>query len=324
MEVNDGEIINLGLWLGWGRPLKGGSRGRGPGRKTIRNMKEPEYKEFKNKFNYINWSESGSLLHIAHATGLCSGVYSKFSEKFAKQYKVIGLDFRGHGKTKAPADPASLNNWEVFISDLEFFFSHFNQPLVAIGHSMGGTISALLAARYPGLISKLILIEPGLMPPMWRPFVYLAQKTGLSMHVPFVTRVTKRKSSWKTKDEAIAEFLNKGPFKSWRNEVLEAYVSEGMEILESGSAKLRCSPIWEGRILETAPCGIWREVSRITSPTLVLYGGKSKTFVPSVAAKIKKLIPHAIIKEMPNAGHFIPMEHPEESAEIVLGFIENA
>ncbi len=289
---------------------------------TIPNKRKPEYKEFKREFKYINWSKSGSLLHIAHATGLCSGVYSKFSANFAKHYKVIGLDFRGHGKTKAPADPTSLKNWEVFVNDLEIFFKHFNQPLIAVGHSMGGTISAVIAARYPRLVSKLILIEPGLMPPMWRPFVYLVQKTGLSMHVPFVTRVTKRKCIWKNKEEAMNDLFNKGPFKSWRNEVLKAYVNEAIESFGSGPVKLRCSPIWEGRIIATAPWGIWREVSKIRCPTLVLYGSKSKTFLPSVAAKIKKLIPHAIITEMPTAGHFIPMEHPEESAEIVLRFIK--
>ena len=289
---------------------------------TIPNKRKPEYNEFKREFKYINWSKSGGLLHVAHATGLCSGVYSEFSENLTKHYKVIGLDFRGHGKTRAPADPSSLKNWEVFVNDLETFLKHFNKPLVAVGHSMGGTISAVIAARYPGLVSKLILIEPGLMPPMWRPFVYLIQKAGLSMHLPFVTRATKRKCIWKNKEEAITALVNQGPFKSWRNEVLKAYVNEGIENIESGHAKLCCSPIWEGRILATAPCGIWREVSKIRCPTLVLYGSKSKTFLPSVAAKIKKLIPHAIITEMPDAGHFIPMEHPEKSAEIVLRFIK--
>ena len=291
---------------------------------TIPNKRKPVYKEFKGDFKYINWSKSGSLLHVAHATGLCSGVYSEFSANFMKHYKVIGLDFRGHGKTKAPADPISLKNWEVFVHDLEAFFKHFNNPLIAVGHSMGGTISAVIAARYPGLVSKLILIEPGLMPPIWRPFVYLVQKAGLSMHVPFVTRATKRKCIWINKEEAIIDLVNKGPFKSWRKEILEDYVHEGTMISDNGLIKLRCSPIWEGRILTTAPCSIWREVSKIRCPTLVLYGSKSKTFLPSVAAKIKKLIPHAIITEMPNAGHFIPMEHPKESAEIVLRFIKES
>ena len=285
-------------------------------------MRELEYREFNKDFKYIDWSERGNLLHIAHATGLCSGVYSEFSKKLTEKYKVIGLDFRGHGKTKALADPSSLKNCEVFNSDLEVFFRHFNRSLVAIGHSMGGTISAILAARHPSLISKLILIEPGFMPPVWRPFVYLLQKTGVSMHVPFVTSVTRRNKKWKNKDSAFTELHNKGPFKSWRNEILEHYIHEGTEASVGGSIKLRCNPIWEGRILATAPCGIWSEVSKIKSPTLVLYGAKSKTFLPSVANKIKKLVPHAILKEMPNAGHFIPMEHPEESAEIVLRFIQ--
>ena len=285
-------------------------------------MRELEYREFNKGFKYINWSEKGDLLHIAHATGLCSGVYSEFSKKLTEQHKVIGLDFRGHGKTKAPADPRKLKNWEVFNNDLEAFFRHFNQPLVAIGHSMGGTVSAVLAARYPGLVSKLILIEPGFMPPVWRPFVYFVQKTGVSMHVPFVTSVTRRNKNWKDKASAITELHNKGPFKSWRNEILEDYIHEGTEKSVDESIELRCNPIWEGRILATAPCGIWSEVSKIKSPTLILYGAKSKTFLPSVVSKIKKLVPHAILKEMPNAGHFIPMEHPKESAEIVLRFIQ--
>jgi pimeloyl-ACP methyl ester carboxylesterase len=54
----------------------------------------------------------------------------------------------------------------------------------------------------------------------------------------------------------------------------------------------------------------------------VLYGEKSKTFLPSVAVKIKKLLPQAILKKMPNTGHFIPMEHPAETAELVLRFIQ--
>jgi len=212
-------------------------------------MQEFKYIEFTKEFKYIKWSDRGNLLHIAHATGLCSGVYSQFSKRLAEQYKVIGLDFRGHGKSKAIADPIGLKNWEVFNNDLEGFFRHFNQPLVAIGHSLGGTVSAVLAARFPDLVSKLILIEPGFMPPVWRPFVYMVQKTGVSMHVPFVTSVTKRKKTWKNKTEATTELLNKGPFKSWRREVLEDYVHEGTKKSNGGLIKLRCNPIWEGRIL---------------------------------------------------------------------------
>ena len=261
-------------------------------------------------------------MHIAHATGLCANAYTEFSQKLAKNYEIIGLDFRGHGRTLAPAEPENLFSWEIFYRDLVGFFKNQNRPIIAVGHSMGGTVSAVLAARFPELVSKLILIEPGFIPPLWRPFVYFVQKSGLSMHVPFVKNVTKRKKSWKEKSEAMNNLVSKGPFKSWRRNILEDYVNQGAKTLDDGSIELLCDPFWEGKILATAPVGIWSEVSKIKCPTLVVYGDKSKTFLPSVSVKLKKLLPHVSMKKMSNTGHFIPMEKPEELAGIVSEFIE--
>jgi pimeloyl-ACP methyl ester carboxylesterase len=281
------------------------------------------YEAFNKEFRYIKWSDNGPLIHIAHATGLCANAYSEFSEKLDKKYKVVALDFRGHGKTLASADSTSLNNWEIFYKDLEEFFRSFNQPVVAFGHSMGGTVSAVLAARYPELVSRLIVVEPGFMPPLWRPFVYFVQKSGLSMHVPFVTSVTKRNKTWKNKTEAMNALSIKGPFKTWSKKIIEDYLNQGTKILEDGSLELLCDPIWEGKILATAPVGIWGEVSNIKCPTLVIYGEQSKTFLPSVVTKLKKTLPQVMLKKIQNCGHFIPMEQPEKLAEIVIDFVDN-
>ena len=284
-------------------------------------IQKPTYEEFKEEFSYIRWSDNGSLLHIAHATGLCSNAYTEFSQILTEKFGIIGLDFRGHGKTRISADPAKLHSWEIFYRDLEEFFKYLKQPVIALGHSMGGTVSAVIAARFPELVSKLILIEPGFMPPLWRPFVYLAQKSRLSTHVPFVTSVTKRNKSWKNKTEALNDLASKGPFKSWRKTILEDYLRRGTKTLEDGSIELLCDPSWEGKILATAPVGIWSEVSKIKCPTIVIYGENSKTFLPAVATKLQKVLPQVSLKKMPNTGHFIPMERPEELAEIVVEFI---
>jgi pimeloyl-ACP methyl ester carboxylesterase len=289
---------------------------------TDQTKNKPVHERFKEEFSYTRWSDNGPLLHIAHGTGLCSNAYTEFSQILAENFKAIGLDFRGHGRTLAPAEPESLYSWEIFYRDLEEFFRHFNQPVIAVGHSMGGTVSAVLAARFPGLVSLLILIEPGFMPPIWRPFVYFVQKTGLSMHVPFVTCVTKRNKSWKNKAEALNDLMSKGPFKSWRKSILEDYISQGTKTLEDSSIELLCDPLWEGKILATAPVRIWSEVPKIKCPTLVIYGENSKTFLPVVAAKLKKSLPQVALKKMPNTGHFIPMEKPEELAGIVMEFVE--
>lgn len=126
--------------------------------------KKTSYEKSKKEFGFIRWSNGGPLMHIAHAAGLCANVYTKFCEKLYESYEIIGMDFRGHGRTSAPAKSAKLLNWEPFYKDLEDFFRNQNQPIIALGHSMGGTVSAVIAARFPELMSKLVLIEPGFMP----------------------------------------------------------------------------------------------------------------------------------------------------------------
>jgi pimeloyl-ACP methyl ester carboxylesterase len=243
-------------------------------------------------------------------------------EDLLPHLRVVGCDFRGHGQTSAHADPSRLNNWSVFYDDLESFIRHLGRPVVAIGHSLGGTVSLKVAACQPELISALILIDPGIMPPAWRPWVYMVQKTGLFRFVPFVTRVTKRKHTWSNSEEAWDDLKGKGPFRNWRDEFLQAYLMDGMTRNEDESVRLACDPMWEGRCLAMAPYDIWRYVPRIKAPTLLLYGAQSTTFLPSVVRRFRQDVPHAVIKECKETGHFVPMERPNETAENILRFLD--
>ncbi|MFC1885269.1 alpha/beta fold hydrolase [Thermodesulfobacteriota bacterium] len=270
------------------------------------------------EFHYISWGGNGPLAHFAHATGLCASVYSKMIEVLLPHLEVTGLDFRGHGKTKALADPNRLKSWDIFYDDLEIFIKHLDHPIIAIGHSLGGTVSLKMAACQPELISALIVIEPGIMPPSWRPWVYLAQKSGLFRFVPFFTRAAKRKSEWSDSEEVWNSLKGKGPFRKWRDEFLSDYIREGMVKEKNETIRLACNPLWEGRYLAMAPYNIWKFVRRIKVPTLVLYGAQSTTFLPPVIKKFREEVPHAVIHKFKETGHFVPMERPVETADIIL------
>ncbi|MEW6114757.1 MAG: hypothetical protein AB1664_21660, partial [Thermodesulfobacteriota bacterium] len=51
-------------------------------------------------FRYIDWGGAGPLTHVAHATGLAAGVYAGFAETLTPHLNLVGLDFRGHGRTE--------------------------------------------------------------------------------------------------------------------------------------------------------------------------------------------------------------------------------
>lgn len=275
------------------------------------------------KFCFINWGGSGPLVHISHSIGFCAGVYTPFAEKLKPYLNVIGMDHRGHGKTRALADPQLLKNWNIFYDDLECFFKYLNQPLIAIGHSMGGTISMVTAIRQPDLVRALILIEPGIMPPSWVLGTYLLQKCGLTWTVPMVAKTSKRRKEWPDRESLRAYFSSRNSIRYWEKEFFDAYMDHVVNETNAGCVELCCSPTWQSRCIATAPTDIWHYVSKLKTPTLIIYGSKTKTFLPSVIKRLKSKVPHSIFNCFEGAGHNVIMERPDESAEAIINFLKN-
>src|SRR5271157_3054483 len=73
-------------------------------------------------FYYLDWGGSGPLVHISHSIGFCAGVYTPLAERLNTRFHVIGLDSRGHGRTKAPAEPDRFKSWYILYDDLDNFF----------------------------------------------------------------------------------------------------------------------------------------------------------------------------------------------------------
>ena len=94
--------------------------------------------------------------------------------------EVITYDMRGHGNTTLKADPSKLKSWYTFKNDLIELIKMENKPVVLSGHSMGGTASLLVALSNPDLVSKLILVDPVMLPLRYILTYKFLQFTGLS------------------------------------------------------------------------------------------------------------------------------------------------
>jgi pimeloyl-ACP methyl ester carboxylesterase len=292
---------------------------------TANYMMIEKYCSFKGSdgiFSFIDWGGKGPTAHFAHATGLCAGVYSPLAQILRSQLKVFGMDDRGHGKTGAPADPNNLQNWNIFADDLENFFNFLSEPVIAIGHSRGATASLLLAIKRPELVRALILIDPTILPYhlMW--WLYLAQKTGFVRRVPIVATAARRRYVWPDRQTMLESYRAKAVFRSWQNGFLEAYVESGTEETPDDKIQLCCAPAWESRCFAVCPHDIWRHVPRLQLPALVLYGARSDTFLAPAAKRFKAKVPSASMVPLEGTGHFVPMERPAETAEIIINFLK--
>lgn len=283
---------------------------------TYHTLKSPD-----GDFNYIDWGGSGPLAHFSHATGFCAGTYSPIAVKLSRGLRVVGMDDRGHGKTTAPADPRKLKNWDVFAGDLERFFNHMGEPVIAMGHSRGAVSSLLLAVKRPEMIRAIILIDPTILPYSWMWWWYLAKKTGLSGRVPIAARAARRNPFWPDRETILNTYRAKPPFKSWKGGFLEGYIEDGTGPSDNGCIRLSCTPEWESRCFSVCSHDVWRYIPRIRQPTLLLYGGASDTFLAPAVKRFKAEVPHAVIRRFDRTSHFVPMERPDETVEAVFAFL---
>jgi len=275
------------------------------------------------EFHFIDWGGAGPLVHFSHATGLCAGTYAPLAEKLRAHLRIIGMDDRGHGQTRAPADPQKLKNWDIFVDDLEAFLESLNEPVIAMGHSRGATVSLLLAIKRPELIRALVLIDPTILPFSWMWWWYLAKLTGFARFVPIIATAARRKSVWPDCAGILEAYRSKAVFQTWKDGFLDAYIRYGTEKTDRGTIRLCCTPAWESKCFAVCPHDIWRFIPQLQKPTIVLHGAESDTFLAPAAEKFKTKVPRTAFHCFEKTGHFVPMERPDETVEVIFDFLKN-
>lgn len=273
-------------------------------------------------FSYIDWGGPGPLAHFSHATGFCAATYGPLATRLCRRLRVVGMDDRGHGRTTAPADPATLKDWNLFADDLERFFEFLGEPVIAMGHSRGAVASLLLAVRRPEMIRALVLIDPTILPFSWMWWWFLAKKTGLARFVPISARAARRNPYWPDRDTILKTYRPRHPFCSWKEGFLEGYISGGTVEKADGGVRLSCTPAWESRCFAVCSHDIWGKIPQIQQPTLVLYGKNSDTFLAPAVRRFQAKAPDAVVKCFQGTSHFVPMERPDETTEAIFAFLE--
>ncbi|NQT72889.1 MAG: alpha/beta hydrolase [Chloroflexi bacterium] len=85
------------------------------------------------------------VLHFAHANGFPSGTYGKLLRILENEYDVIAIEKFGHDP-RYPVD----ENWSNLVKELiNFIESNSSEPIIGVGHSMGGVLTFLAAYQRP-------------------------------------------------------------------------------------------------------------------------------------------------------------------------------
>jgi pimeloyl-ACP methyl ester carboxylesterase len=253
-----------------------------------------------------------------HATGFNAITYQSILEPLGTQAHVAAVDMRGHGRSKLPAHPSRLNSWNRFRDDvIQILEQTSPNGTVLAGHSMGATVSLLVAARRPDLVRALVLVDPVLMKTAyyrWRNIPLVGQLGSASALSKGALR---RRKVFGSPQEAADTLRGRGAFKTWRSPFLDDYVIDGVLRQDNGEFALACTPQWESAVFKAHAYRPWGAVKKLKprkkqrrAPLIVLQADKESTSAPDTDVRIHAVRPDAAVTKVPGTTHFVPMERP--------------
>lgn len=138
--------------------------------------------------HYIEKGE-GFPLVLLHGNGENNEYFKHQIEYFSKEYRVIALDTRGHGKTDRGDAAFTLSQ---FAEDLKKFLDSKNiTKAIILGFSDGGNIALLFTLKYQGYVKTLIIDGANINPDGVKKSVQIPIKIGYSI-TKFFARYSKR------------------------------------------------------------------------------------------------------------------------------------
>jgi pimeloyl-ACP methyl ester carboxylesterase len=239
-----------------------------------------------------------------HANGFNARTYRTILGPLAGDFRILALDLRGHGRTRAPTQPDGRPNWLDLGDDLTAFLEMLDlKSVVLAGHSMGGTLSLFAAADAPERVRALALFDPVVLPP--------ERPAGQPATSPLIHGASRRRRHFDSREAAVQSYRGRGAFTNWTEAMLVDYVADGFRDLDDGTVELACAPEWEVSNYLAQGHDPWDAFARSRCPITILRAETASTC--NVDSRIDQLTADGriSIETIPGTTHFLPMERPD-------------
>ena len=234
--------------------------------------------------------------------------FAAVSSRLVADHRLLVPDRPGYGASAGPA----LGMAEGAERMADLLVERRAAPATVVGHSYGGGIAALLAARRPEVVSGLVLVasvgraaalgllDRALATPLLGEAMAATGLLAVGRLLPHVRQVAGRVggqgSSWisaSLPDHGFAEVASSHGHGVWRTFAVEqrALVREIGDV-EAALGALRV-------------------------PTVVIAGLWDIVVAPAVSVSVATAVPGAQLVTLPRTGHFVPRDAPGSVAEAV-------
>ena len=261
---------------------------------------------------YVNFVQASTGTPVIMVHGLAASLHdwdALLPELAANGYAGYALDLLGHGESPKPKQLEYYTSDSVFAHMTGWLNTlDIDEPMILIGHSLGGYMCLQYALQNPERVRALVLVNPfysqSQLPPMLRFF----------LRRPLInTRLIERTPYWLFRlviDVTSLQFGNS-------NEKLHS-LPESVRIQTALDYKRAAPGIYNipRQLDDLTP-----DLPRIPQPTLVIWGARDQTIEPATFPYLVEKLPNARSEVMSECGHVPHQCHTKEFNKKVLDFV---
>lgn len=253
-----------------------------------------------------------------HANGFPSGSYRQFLEALGQFVDVIAPP-----ALETPPGTRPRMRWPAMtgqvIAELRRAADR-SGPVTLVGHSMGGYLSLMAAARQPSHVRGVVLIDSPIVVG-WRKSIFEALRlTGLSGRGGPAPIAARRRDRWASREHAHEYFSAKEFVRPWAPGVLEDFLAHGLAPGQDGALSLRIAREAERDIYANLPAhrasAAFRALRAHGEIEVHMIAGTRSREIDMAGRAINRRLFGSHWHELPT-GHLVPMEQPRACAELV-------
>jgi pimeloyl-ACP methyl ester carboxylesterase len=270
---------------------------------------------------------------LVHPMGAGSWSWMDVIQPLAAHGAVIAPDLPGAGRTRS-VDPRA-GRAEHGARFLEYLCQVLQLERVVLhGHSMGGLVSALFAARHPGRVERLVLTAapiPGLPDPpraawAWRLALRLAP---LLAPIPMRAGLRWKTAQWRRwREDQTDPQLADAMARMWpdASRISPALLTLVAEEVERYRAPWRIDGLIQAGVSTLAALtvdeeAVRAELERIEAPTMVVWGDQDRLIPRRLVDELVQAHPAWAFRPVAGAGHLLPVEAPQLYVELVADWM---
>lgn len=244
----------------------------------------------------------GKPLIILHGLFGLSDNWVTHAKRLAEKFSVYLPDLRNHGQSPH----SSTFNYAAMADDLhEFIKEHKLKNPVVIGHSMGGKVAMWFALEYPDLLEKLIVVD-----------ISPVKYADRDAHFDIISAMMSIDFDAVHSREEVSDLLK----------LSIPHYDTRLFILKNLYRKTRNTFDWRLNLnaisnnMDMIFAGV--DVDNVfNKPVLFIKGGKSDYIKDDHIPTIKRLFPASNIINIPQAGHWVHVDAPDEICRQFSNFL---